>query len=240
MNYTSRYLPALMLGLFLSLSPGLYAAEVLEGVEIERPGAAAPAAAEPEPRAVPAKPDRTVIGPGVHPNKVIVKFVEGSAVRFRTGNLVSLGPPGAKAAMDPLSDLISSFHGAKIERQFTRPEQDLEKEKVQGEARSGKELADLNNYYVITLKEDADTGAFIDALNAMDIVEIAYPEPIPEPAAIDPPHVPSDISPVTPDLSGGRGYLNADPRGVNASFAWTKPGGRVPVSRSPTSRAAGR
>jgi hypothetical protein len=128
--------------------------------------------------------------------------------------------------MAPVTNLLRELPGAKVERQFTRPEADLDTEKARGEARTGKKLADLNNYYVITLKKGQDMAALIDQLNSMGIVEIAYPEPKAEPAAITPPHVPSDIAPVTPDLSGGQGYLNAAPTGVNAKYAWTKTGGK--------------
>lgn len=195
-------------------------AEIVGGVEAE----GGPAEVEPvdlEPRAVPTKPAHTVIGPGVYPNLVVVKFVEGGIVRLRQGKLVNMGIGNITA----VSDLLQQFPGVKVERLFTKPEEDLEAERVRGQALLGKELADLNNYYLFTLPEGLDASLFIDALNAMDMVEIAYPEPIAEPAVVESPPVPGDIPPPTPDFTGGQGYLDAAPTGVDADYASTLPGG---------------
>jgi hypothetical protein len=148
---------------------------------------------------------------------VVVKFVEGSKVRLRESGLVNMG----SGILTPATDILLQSPGMKVERLFTRPEDDLEMERVSGQNISGKQLADLNNYYMLTLPEGLDVGTFIDALNAMDIVEIAYPEPIPQPA-----HVPSDIPPKTPKFESSQGYLNPAPTGVDALYAWTQGGGR--------------
>ena len=175
-----------------------------------------------EPRIATVKPAHTSIGPGVYPDKVVVKFTEGSVVRLRDAGLANSGA----GDLSPATNMLLQFPGVTVERMFGRPEAALDEERARGQAFSGRQLADLNNYYMFTLPEGVDAGAFIDALNAMDIVEIAYPEPIAEPAAIEPPHIPVDIAPVTPDFSAGQGYLNAAPTGVDATFAWTQLGGR--------------
>ena len=57
-----------------------------------------------------------------------------------------------------------------------------------------------------------------DRLNALDAVEVAYLPPIP---------ANPDIPPATPDFEGSQGYLDAAAAGgVDARFAWTRPGGR--------------
>jgi len=213
---------ALIVGLLVA--PALSrpaAAEIAGGVGTQRMEAEVESV-DLEPRALPTKPAHTVIGPGVFPNLVVVKFVEGSIVRLRQDKLVNRGIGN----LSPVSDLLSRFPGVEVQRLFSRSEADLEAERTRGQALSGKELADLNNYYLFTLPEGLDANAFIDALNAMDIVEIAYPEPIPEPAMVGSPPAPIDIPPPTPNLTVGQGYLNAAPTGVDAKYAWTLKGGR--------------
>jgi hypothetical protein len=45
-------------------------------------------------------------------------------------------------------------------------------------------MADLNLYYRLNIELDINPEALIDALNALPIVEIAYPEPLPPPPPI--------------------------------------------------------
>ncbi|MEW5995340.1 MAG: S8 family serine peptidase, partial [Candidatus Zixiibacteriota bacterium] len=57
----------------------------------------------------------------------------------------------------------------------------------------------------------------VNELNAVDIVEIAYAEPMPEPAG--------DIDPPTPDYQSFQDYREAAPGGIDADYANTLPGG---------------
>ena len=91
-------------------------------------------------------------------------------------------------------------------------------ERERGQALSGRELADLNNYYRIVLDSAENPGTFIDALNGLDIVEIAFPVPKCYP--------PEDIAPETPDFTDRQGYLYEAPEGVDAPAAWEHEGGR--------------
>jgi hypothetical protein len=169
------------------------------------------------PRWVPSKPLRTVVGAGVHHDRVVVKFVERSAVRLRNERLVDLTANGDLAS---LSALLGRFPGVRVERLFTRPEAELEAERQAGQRQSGEELADLNNYYLLTLDGQAAPGAFVDALNAMPIVELAYLEPLAYPAG------PTDLPPATPNFTAQQGYLDPAPLGIDAWHAWSVPGGR--------------
>src|SRR5262249_43902345 len=55
-----------------------------------------------------------------------------------------------------------------------------------------------------------ETQRFIDQLNALDIVEIAYPQPISQPAA-------ADIAPTTPNFTAGQGYLSPAATGTSTT-----------------------
>jgi len=183
------------------------------------------------PRAIPEKPVRTELWPGLREDLIIVKFVEGSQVRLREGNLLSLANHDISAA----NGLLTNRDDFSLLRLFTRPELSLENERVSAQQRSGKQMADLNNYYQVRLLQPsrAAAEAFIDALNALTEVEIAYAEPIPEVAVWlgDPASSKARVSPPnsskdTPDFRSYQTYLDAAPIGIDATSAWPYAGGR--------------
>lgn len=119
-----------------------------------------------------------------------------------------------------------------LQRVFSLPEETLAERRERGEARSGRQLADLALYYELPLAPGAEAGdvtALLDALNALPSVEIAYARPPAEPASLPlskpaaAVSLPEDPTPSFQDLQG---YLNAAPQGVDAFYAWTQPGGR--------------
>ena len=120
--------------------------------------------------------------------------------------------------MEPLSAVMSSFGGPLVERLFTRPEDEIDRDLARIRRRSGRSIADLNGYYEF-VTDHARTEALVNALNELDIVQIAYPSPRPAPPPVDKP-------PVTPDFEAGQRYLNSAPTGIDARVAWDRPGGR--------------
>jgi subtilisin family serine protease len=188
-------------------------------------------------RAVFRKPTKTLLTGKVTADVVVVKFREGTRIRdggvqliADLGNVSDADEARLQRAnlshqkvfqnLDQVNQLLWSNPKRHFKRLFTKAERQLDLDRQAAETRGQEELADLNLYYQILI-EDANprqTEQLIDQLNALDIVEIAYPQPIPEPAV--------DIAPATPDLSGGQGYLNAAPTGIDAKYAWTFPGGK--------------
>lgn len=178
-------------------------------------------------RAVPVKPAKTKLGDRDLRNVVVVKFQEGTRVRLdrRTGALRAeleqlRSKDMVRRSRLPMSDLRIRDEVAVVSRLaaepsryqleplFARSAKKLQKEKDKGEARSNEELADLANYYRISIA-DADTAsteALIDSLNALGVVEIAYAEPLPEPAA-------ADIAPTTGSFVANQGYLDVAANG---------------------------
>ena len=154
-------------------------------------------------RWTPPKPEHAYVGPNDFRECVTVKFIEGSVVRLRNDKLVSL----AGEDLSEFHAAIQQFKIRSLERLFPRAENLLEAERRLGQERSGKELADLNNYYRVILDPRANTEAFIDALNALPVIETAY--------AVPRPFVAEDIPPETPDLSDGQGYLYEAPGGCS-------------------------
>jgi len=170
-------------------------------------------------RFVPPKPARTA-GTGMSSEHVVLKFAEGTAVRLREGQLVSL----AAADLSGLAAVLAQHPGTQVARLFMRSEQELAAQRQQAEARSGLQLADLNLYYRLTVSPGDDSTALANDLNALPIVEIAYAEPLPAPA----PGVVAAVSALasTPDFTPQQGYLNPAPGGIDAYYAWSIPGGQ--------------
>lgn len=155
------------------------------------------------------KPAHTTIGPGQSRERIHLKLQEGSGVRLRDGTFVSV--TGRDVA--GLEGVWGRYPGTRAERMFSRSEGDLAADEHRLEAKTGEDLADLNLWYRLTVGPGVDPEGLIDALNSLDIVEIAYPEPLPAPP------------PVTPNFEGMQGYLDAPPGGIGAKLAWTLPGG---------------
>ena len=189
----------------------------------------APSSFKLEPRHVRPKPALTIRSDGVYRDAIVLKIAQPSRMRLRSGDLVSLD-----RAHDPgeLNELLADYPGLKLSRYFTRPEEDLENEKALGEALTGKELGDLNLYFLIDLREAGgiDPEAFVDELNRLELVELAYLLEKPEIAPIlREPREPRDPD-FVPEAAGNyqaeQGYLDPAPDGIDAEWAWTLTGGR--------------
>jgi hypothetical protein len=179
-----------------------------------------------KPRWVPQKPTLTVIGEGESHEIFEVKFKEGTMIRLREGGLTTL----SQDDLSGLERVLSEYPIREITRLFSQPEQEIATEKAQLEAETGEQLADLNLYFRFYVDQDTNPELVIDALNALPIVEIAYPAPLPAPQL-------SDIGMghqldgilgllATPNFTSKQGYLNQAPGGINAKFAWGIPGGK--------------
>lgn len=170
--------------------------------------------------------------------RVVVKFHEGTAVRLRGGNLTvqdrgerdrrdlaahKLAPEAVRSDAAEVQRL-ASLEGRGLRRLFTLSETVLADRRVRGEARSGRQLADLDLYYELPLKPGTrarDVDALLDSLNALKSVEIAYAQPPAQPAVVA-----TSASGPTPDFRNLQGYLDTAPQGIDAHYAWTQPGGK--------------
>ena len=208
------------------------------GLSGARPAAADPPAISLAPRRAVDKGRQAALPPETPVQAVIVKFQEGTRVRLRAGRLTTL--PRGPREIQRLADLglserrldadlatvaeLAAFHRqvAGLGRLFVVGEDALAASRASGEARAGRELADLDLYYRLSLSpltRAADVADLVRALNALASVEVAYAEPPPLPAN-------ADIPPETPDFSSSQKYLDPAPVGIDARYAWTVPGGR--------------
>ncbi len=168
------------------------------------------------------KPTRTQPVAGAEDaTNLVVKFVEGSAVRLRGGAFVS-GTGQATAAANAVLGRASS-----VERLFLRSEEDLDRELVALRANlaaagvAAEPPAELNLYYRVRLPNVAAGIAAWQALLADPLVETAFADTPPGYEAD-----PQDIPPTTPDYTGQQGYWGPLPNGINIAAARVLSGGR--------------
>jgi len=177
------------------------------------------------------------LSPNTAVESIIVKFQEGTHLRLRGQKLAALARDEREnkrlaelglTAEQVDSDarrvqalIASNFHARGLERLFTIAEDVLAVRRANGEARSGRELADLDLYYRAAIGHKAtqsDVDSLVASLNALPSVELAYAQPRPELAV--------DIPPTTPNFVGDQGYLDPAPDGIDAGYAWSFFGGR--------------
>lgn len=105
--------------------------------------------------------------------KVHVKFVEGSTVRLREGVFVSFSGED----LSDLKHILQNYPNIKIERLFSRSEEELAEEQRRLESQTKKDVPDLNLWYRLLLPKDADAQSLLKVLDSLAIVETAYLEP---------------------------------------------------------------
>lgn len=161
------------------------------------------------PRLAGVKPLHTKVFPGQSRDVVRVKFVEGSGVRLRAGRIVSVTGRDLGAVHSVLAGALAS-----VEPVFSMSEQQLSSDAARAQAASGRQQADLNLYLSLRLRPGVDAASLIDRLNALGVVEVAYPAPLPTPL------------PSTPDFTPRQGYRTAaSSNGIDADYASTVAGG---------------
>lgn len=155
-------------------------------------------------RTVPPKAS-IVVDPVLHrTDRVVVKFTEGSAVELRAGSLAS-----ASIDLAPVRDAIA---GRPVQSFFAGLERELAdvRARVLARLRAGERPpADLALYFEVATAGVGDARVLVRDLNALPVVEIAYPRERPVPP-------PGDIPPLTPSLVAMQGYRDAAPNGLDA------------------------
>jgi len=197
---------------------------LLAGSSLPQAAQALPAGKETRlaPRWVPTKPAHTEIMDWESREVIEVKFAEGSGFRMVEGAMTAQNAE----ALTALQAVFNAHAVRSVERMFTQPEQEFEAEKGELEAAIQEQLPDLNLWYRVRVPEGGDPEALIDSLNALSVVEIAYPAPLPAP----PPSYAADSSQPAPALPSPsyvaqQGYLNPATAGVDAKYAWPIGGG---------------
>lgn len=167
------------------------------------------------------KPAETVFDPQVHTGRIVLKLADDEGFRIDTGGALT-APKQARAIA--INEIVTRIMGATdAKRVFARPETSLAFDRFCGERWMGEEMPDLTQFVLLSPRERLDVAAMeavIWHLNSLPFVELAYFEGrAPTPAAPLP-----DASKIG-TFEALQGYLKAAPEGVDAYYAWTKPGG---------------
>ncbi|MCA9753178.1 MAG: hypothetical protein KC591_13370, partial [Gemmatimonadetes bacterium] len=169
-----------------------------------------------ERRRIPSKPARVDDRPILNRDRVLVKFVDGTRVRLRSGRLTAAGAP-----LPAVDAILADYPEATLLRAFDTDERILDANRETGERISGRRLADLNNFYVVSFPAPSDRGpALANELLRLDVVETAYLEAPADVSSC------ADLAPATPYWRASQFHLEPAPAGVNAPYAWAyHPGG---------------
>lgn len=157
-----------------------------------------------------AKPALTLLSDGLDGQRLEVKFVHGSDVRVRGGRLDGIHPD--VAAIDGWLRAM----GARVVPVFDAPEAALDGLRMRAESRSGQVLHDLNLFFRVELADAGSSGRVCDALNAYEIVEIAYPL-----GGVGDPTLAVAVGGDTPDFENMQGYRRTAPLGIDADYGNT-------------------
>ncbi len=168
------------------------------------------------PRAAVMKPAQVTISPQADISHVVLKFKDNIDVRLQNGKFYSSPSISLKKMEDVLAPYLTTT--TRLRRLFAQasPEK-LSRTRTALQLATKHQLANLNNYYRITVTSPAEAEALVNKLNSFDFVEIAYAEPKPE--------IADDIPPTTPDYQANQDYREAAPAGIDADYANTLPGG---------------
>lgn len=131
--------------------------------------------------------------------------------------------PGARAAS------LAPFGAARP--LFDRPAAALAADEREASARTGRPAPDLARWWRLEVRGDRARAARVARRLAADpAIEVAFVEPVIEPAALRPAPAPRSDGPScpieTPSYEPYQGYLAEAPGGINAPAAWSRPGGR--------------
>lgn len=183
-----------------------------------------------------AKPSREELAKRQFDDVAIIKFSDGTGIRFRNGEFAvvesELEPDRTarrgltRALIETQLALLNNAmqrNGAHTERLLiSTSEETLREMRCTGESRTDEELPDLNLFYRTRFsgKSAADVVGVLHALNQLELVEYATPEVkvAPSPA--------TDISPPTANYAGYQSYFQQAPGGIDVQFARALPGGR--------------
>ncbi len=196
------FLSFLLTGNAGAATPGILPAQALLDTAIKK-------------RALPEKPGLVSISSSVQIDYLIVKFKDEYQVRFNGSLLYS--KTGTSTAQT--NSILRTYLSSQLEPLIEQNSLDKLETKFRYLSYKAKQqLADFNSYYKIQVQSPAAAENLINSLNKLDIVEIAYFQPKPEPAGIF-------SSSALPDYQPNQDYREAAPDGIDADFANTLAGG---------------
>ena len=115
----------------------------------------------------------------------------------------SMPTPEELAPVQPLLDGLAKAHWRRVDK---ISEEQMESFRQAAQLKLGRALPDLNQQFRVFLPADTNAAPVIDALNALDVVELAQPYLVPRPL------------PVAPDFRPLQGYLDLPLDGIGLAL----------------------
>ena len=185
-----------------------------------------------KPRQVVSKSLISELSRGSFRQPVLLKFAEGSAVVLRDGAFAFeasemkpdrlRGNDVSRQAIERDISRINALmqrNGLTPEPVFLEKREYYAQQRCSGEARSGRQLADVNLYFVLR-SDGTKAPEVLEVLNSCDSVEFAMPQP-----SLAPPPNP-DYSPPTWNFAAFQSYFAPAPSGIDVPYARQFTGGR--------------
>lgn len=167
-----------------------------------------------KPRHIPEKPPGTVLDERHDGNNISVKFSDDLDIGIGV-----YGYPVDRSGFSLQSDealrLLETIsrEGGSWFRATGADEETIDRMRTTAQDNLGREIADMNNYFVLSVPDHKKTEDWINRLNALTDVEIARPIYLPPPL------------PLPGDYQYLQGYLDPATTGIDATWAWSLAGG---------------
>lgn len=161
-------------------------------------------------RVLPQKPDHTILQSVDDPRHIEVKFIDDLLIDINTAGIPTErnGKGLQTLAATSIFETISQT-GGKWSRMAGGMEYDMHRLRRNAEINLNRAIANLNNYYILTVPEGVNPEEWIDQLNTLEEVELGSPRHLPPPL------------PLPGNYQSYQGYLNPATNGIDANYAWS-------------------
>jgi len=166
------------------------------------------------PRPLPFKPAKAEIPPGYDHRHINVKFLDDLDIGLTPDGLPLERGGGALGSTQALEILRAiDRDGGRWLRMTGQAETKMDEMRRTAQKTMGREIADLNNYFILSVPEKVRTENWIDKLNSLSEVEIARPHPL------------AMNLPLPPSYEYMQGYLDPAKDGLDFDYTKGLPGG---------------
>ncbi len=167
-----------------------------------------------KPRNIAEKPLRTVLDERHDRNHISVKFIDDLDIGIGV-NGYPVDRSGSALQSEQARKLLEAIsrEGGIWFRATGTDEETIDEMQTTAENNLGREIADMNNYFILTVPDQEKTEDWINRLNALTDVEMVRPVNLPPPL------------PLPGDYQDLQGYLEPATTGIDAIWAWSLAGG---------------
>ncbi len=148
------------------------------------------------------------------PGTLILKLQDNSHAQLKGNTLYTSDIKNTRLvnALQQINLRISDAQG-KISQALPVSPETLTKRRLEAQQNTHAKLADLSQYFLVTLPKGSSAKALIDSLNTTDYIQLAY-------ASMRLVGAPNDIAPITPPFTDLQSYATAAPLGIDTDYVY--------------------